>query len=37
MNSRYWLWLGARLVVAVVIVGWAANLFVFGCQRRKGI
>jgi hypothetical protein len=25
MGSRHWLWLGARLLVAVVIVGWAAT------------
>lgn len=25
VNSRYWLWLGARLIVALAIVGWAAS------------
>lgn len=25
MEGRYWIWMGARLVAAVVIVGWAAS------------
>ena len=35
MNSRYWLWLGARLLVAVVIVGWAATYLFSGSSGEK--
>jgi type II secretory pathway pseudopilin PulG len=35
MDSRYWLWLGARLVVAMVIVGWAASYLFPGGNGEK--
>jgi hypothetical protein len=35
MDSRYWLWLGARLLVAVVIVGWAISYLFPGGNGEK--
>ena len=35
MEGRYWLWLGARLLVAVVIVGWAFSYLTPGSSGEK--
>jgi hypothetical protein len=35
MEGRYWLWLGARLLVAVVIVGWAGSYLIPGGSGEK--
>jgi type II secretory pathway pseudopilin PulG len=35
MGGRYWLWLGARLLVAIAIVGWAASYLFPGGSGEK--
>ena len=35
MGGRYWVWLGARLLVAVVIVGWAASYLTSGSGEKE--
>jgi hypothetical protein len=35
IEGRYWLWLGARLIVGVVIVGWAASYLIPGGSGEK--
>ncbi|SPF35047.1 exported hypothetical protein [Candidatus Sulfotelmatobacter kueseliae] len=35
MNGRYWLWVGARLVVAVAIVAWAASYLTTGSGEKE--
>jgi hypothetical protein len=35
VNSRHWLWLGARLVVALAMVGWAASYLFPGGSGEK--
>jgi type II secretory pathway pseudopilin PulG len=35
MDSRYWAWLVARLVIAVVVVGWAATYLLPGGTGEK--
>jgi hypothetical protein len=35
MRDRYWLWVGARLLVAIVIVGWAASYIGSGSGEKE--
>jgi len=35
MGDRYWLWVGARLLVAVAIVGWAASYIGTGSGEKE--
>ncbi len=35
MSGRYWLWVGARLLLAVVIVGWAASYMGTGSGEKE--
>jgi hypothetical protein len=35
MDSRYWAWLVARLVIALVVVGWAASYLFSGGSGEK--
>lgn len=35
MRDRYWLWMGARLLMAVVIVGWAASYLGSGSGEKE--
>ncbi|MFZ0146221.1 MAG: hypothetical protein WAL08_17830 [Candidatus Sulfotelmatobacter sp.] len=35
MEGRYWLWLGARLVVAIIVVGWAATYLIPGGSGER--
>ena len=35
MRDRYWLWMGARLLVAVAIVGWAASYLGTGGGEKE--
>jgi len=35
MGGRYWIWLGARLLVAVAIVAWAASYMGSGSEEKE--
>lgn len=35
MGDRYWLWMGARLLVALAIVGWAASFLGTGSGEKE--
>ena len=35
MEGRYWIWLGARLLVAAALVGWAASYLIPGGSGEK--
>ena len=35
MEGRYWIWLVARLLMAVIIVGWAASYLTPAVAARR--